>query len=61
MLAVSWPAALTVNIAALLVTAPVELFTFTVNCEPLSASVATGVVYVEEVAPLMADPFLLHW
>ena len=43
-LAVSCPAAWTVNVAALLVTAPFELLTATVNCDPLSAEVVTGVV-----------------
>ncbi len=34
----------TVNVAMLLVTFPAELLTVTVNCEPLSAAIVTGVV-----------------
>ena len=37
-------AALTVNVAALLVTLPAVLFTTAVNCAPLSALVVAGVV-----------------
>ena len=37
-------AALTVSVAALLVTLPTELLTMTVNCAPLSAVVSVGVV-----------------
>ena len=37
-------AALTVSVAALLVTLPAVLLTTTVNCEPLSAEVVAGVV-----------------
>jgi hypothetical protein len=36
--------AFTVSVAALLVTFPTELLTTTVNCDPLSAAVVTGVV-----------------
>ena len=44
-LTVSTPAtALTVSVAAALVTLPAELLTVTVNCEPLSAPAAAGVV-----------------
>lgn len=43
-LAVSWPALPTVNIATLLVTLPAELLTTTVNCEPLSDAGSAGVV-----------------
>lgn len=43
-LAVSWPEAWTVSVAALLVTVPCELLTATANCDPLSAEVAAGVV-----------------
>ena len=53
--------ALTVRTAALLVALPAELLTATVNCALLSAVVSAGVVYAEEVAPLIAAPFLLHW
>ena len=54
-------ATFTVSVAALLVTLPVLLLTTTVNCAPLSDDVVAGVVYVEEVAPLIAVPFLFHW
>ncbi len=37
-------AALTVNVATLLVTLPAELLKTTVNCEPLSEAVVAGVV-----------------
>ena len=37
-------AALTVSVAALLVTLPAELLTTTVNCAPLSEVVSAGVV-----------------
>jgi hypothetical protein len=53
--------ALTVRIAALLVALPAALFTATVNFALLSADVSAGVVYVDEFAPLIAAPFLLHW
>src|ERR1700730_2692633 len=38
-LGLSWPGAVTVRVAALLVTLPAELLTTTVNCAPLSAVV----------------------
>jgi hypothetical protein len=50
----------TVKTAALLVALPAVLLTKTVNCALLSADVSAGVVYVVEVAPLIATPFLLH-
>ena len=53
-------AALTVRVAALLVTLPAELLTITVNCAPLSELVVAGVVYEVEVAPLIAVPFFFH-
>jgi ABC-type phosphate transport system auxiliary subunit len=53
-------AVLTVRIPGLLVTLPAELLTTTVKCAPSSAAVVVGVVYLEEVTPLMAIPFLLH-
>jgi hypothetical protein len=37
-------AGFTVSVAAALVTAPAELLTTTVNCEPLSDEVVAGVV-----------------
>jgi hypothetical protein len=55
------PAALSVSAAALLVALPALLVTTTANREPLSELVVAGVVYVEEVAPLMAVPFFCHW
>jgi hypothetical protein len=53
-------AALTVSIAALLEASPALLLTATMNCALLAAVVSTGVVYIEEVAPLIGVPFLLH-
>ena len=54
-------ATFTVSVAALLVTLPVLFVTVTVNWAPLSDDVVTGVVYVVEVAPLIAVPFFFHW
>ena len=54
-------AAFTVRLAVVLVTLPALLLTTTVNCAPLSELVVAGVVYVEDVAPEMAVPFLFHW
>jgi hypothetical protein len=54
-------ALVTVSTAALLVALPALLLTATVNCALLLAAVSAGVVYVEEVAPLIAAPFMLHW
>lgn len=53
-------ALVTVSVAALLVALPALLLTATVNFALLSAAVSAGVVYVDEVAPLIAAPFLLH-
>ena len=53
--------AFTVRIAALLVALPAVLLTATVNCALLSAVVSAGVVYVDDIALLIATPFLLHW
>ena len=53
--------ALTVSTAALLVAFPAELLTITMNCAPLSEVAVAGVVYVEEVAPLIDPPFFIHW
>src|SRR5580704_12454256 len=52
--------ALTERVAALLVALPAALLTATVNCALLSVVVSAGVVYVADVAPLIAAPFLLH-
>ncbi|MGB2621956.1 MAG: hypothetical protein WA857_16770 [Candidatus Acidiferrum sp.] len=51
----------TFRVAALLVALPALLLTTTVNSARLSAAVVGGVVYVEEVAPLIAVPFFRHW
>ena len=53
-------AVVTVRTAALLVAFPAELLTSALNCVSLSAAVSAGVVYVEEVAPLIAAPFFFH-
>ncbi len=45
--------AVTVRVAALLVTFPAELLTTTLNFEPLSAVVVAGVVYVAKFAPVI--------
>jgi hypothetical protein len=52
--------ALTVSIAALLVALPALLLTATVNFALLSVVVSAGVVYVDDAAPLITAPFLLH-
>ena len=53
-------AAFTVRIAALLVALPALLLTATVNCALLSEVVSAGVVYEDDVAPLIAVPFFFH-
>jgi hypothetical protein len=50
----------TVSTAALLVALPAVLLTSAVNCALLSVIVSAGVVYVEEIAPLIAVPFFFH-
>lgn len=60
-LRINVPAAVTVSVAALLVTLPTLLVTVTVNCAPLSAVVVAGVVYEGEVAPPMGVPPRVHW
>jgi hypothetical protein len=50
----------TVSVAVVLLTRPAELLTATPNPAPLSTEVVGGVVYVAEVAPLIAAPFLFH-
>ena len=52
--------ATTASVAGLLVALPALLLTATINCALLSAVVSARVVYAEDVAPLMAAPFLLH-
>jgi hypothetical protein len=52
--------AVTVSVAALLVALPALLLTVTLNFALLSAVVSAGVVYVEDVAPPIAAPFLFH-
>ena len=54
-------AAATLRVPALLVALPALLATTTVNSARLSEAVVGGVVYAEEVAPLMAVPFFCHW
>jgi len=54
-------AAATLRVAALLVALPALLVATTVKSERLSEAVVGGVVYNEEVAPLIAVPFFRHW
>ena len=54
-------AAVTVRVAALLVTLPVLLLTVTVNEAPLSEVDVAGVVYDDEIPPEIAPPFFFHW
>ena len=53
-------AAVTVRVAALLVTLPVPFVIVTVSCALLSETVSAGVVYDAVVAPPMAVPFFFH-
>jgi len=53
-------AAFTVNVAPLLVTFPEVPVTVTVKTAPLSDAVVAGVVYEEDVAPLIAAPLFFH-
>jgi hypothetical protein len=53
-------ALVTVRTAELLVAFPAALLTVTLNCALLLAVVSAGVVYVEDVAPLIAAPFSFH-
>jgi len=54
-------AAFTVSVAELLVAFPAAFVITTLKVAPLSAVVVTGVVYVEDVAPAIAEPFFCHW
>jgi len=54
-------AAATLRVALVLVVLPALLLTTTAKRARLSEAVAGGVVYVEEVAPLIAVPFFCHW
>jgi hypothetical protein len=54
-------AAATLRVAALLVALPALLVTTTVNDARLSEDVVDGIVYEEEVAPLIATAFFRHW
>jgi hypothetical protein len=51
----------TVSIAGVLVKGPAASLRVTVKDAPLSERVVGGVVKVEDVAPLIGMPFLLHW
>jgi hypothetical protein len=53
-------AAVTIRVAAALVTLPIELLTTTLNWLPESDVAAVGVVYAAEDAPLMFIPFRCH-
>ena len=53
-------AGFTVNVAALLDALETLFVTVTVNCALLSETTVAGVVYEEEVAPLMTAPFFFH-
>jgi hypothetical protein len=54
-------AAVTVNVAGLLIALPAELVTITRNVAPLSPETVAGVVYEDDVAPLMFALFFCHW
>jgi hypothetical protein len=53
-------ALVTVSTAALLVALPAVLLTTALNCALLSVVVSAGVVYVDDVAPLIALPLFFH-
>jgi hypothetical protein len=53
--------ATTLRVAALLTVLPILLVTTTEKSSRLSEAVAGGVVYDEELAPLIAVPFFCHW
>ena len=59
-IATTTPAA-TLRVAVLLVALPGLLVTTTVNSARSSELVVAGVVYEEEVAPLIAAAFFCHW
>ena len=52
---------LTLRIPAVLAALPMLFVTTTVNKARLSAAVTGGVVYEDDVAPLIAFPFSIHW
>jgi hypothetical protein len=54
-------AVVTVKVAGPLVTVPCAFVTLTVKTEPLSPLTVAGVVYVLEVAPVMATLPSYHW
>jgi hypothetical protein len=54
-------AAVTVSVAGLLIALPAELVTITRNVAPLSPETVAGVVYEDDVAPLMFALFFCHW
>jgi hypothetical protein len=54
------PAA-TLRVPALLIAFPTLLVTTAVNSARSSEIVVGGVVYAEEIAPLIAAPFFCHW
>ena len=53
--------ATTLRVAALLIVLPILLVTTTVKSSWLSETAVGGVVYDEELAPLIAVPFFCHW
>jgi hypothetical protein len=53
-------AVFTVKVAGPPVAVPATLVTMTVKSEPLSPITVAGVVYVLDVAPPIAIPFLYH-
>ncbi|MHB8499919.1 MAG: hypothetical protein ACYDCG_05800 [Candidatus Acidiferrales bacterium] len=53
-------AAATLRVALVLVARPAPLVTTTAKSARLSEAVVGGVVYLEEVAPLIAVPFFCH-
>jgi hypothetical protein len=48
------------RVAGVLTTVPALLVTTTVNSSPLSEADVAGVLYIEEVAPLIAALFFCH-
>jgi hypothetical protein len=50
----------TMSVAVLLVTAPVELLTITSKVDPLSAAVVVAMAYLAALAPEIFAPFFRH-
>ena len=52
---------LTLNIAPLLIAVPALFRAVTLNRDPLSETGTEEIEYVDEVAPVIGEPFFIHW